>query len=266
MLKKDFFGDPKVGKLPPGCRLLFQSLWIYADDTGHGIAEPQLLKAQAFPYDDISVETIEQWLGLLAGLGMVLLYEVSAQKYFHVVNFLEHQTVNKPSSFEYPKPCAISLPEPSGSTTVVLREDYELKEKGKEKGKGERKKGKSAAGADFENRKMADPRFESLKKAYFEQFSKKSPNLKAPFDAGDGKMLKNLLIRQPDATSEQLAKWLSYAFDSDDVPPLRPMFRLREFCTHAEKYVNGPLKRGGAPPVRISTDPSSASQIERLVI
>jgi hypothetical protein len=119
----------------------------------------------------------------------------------------------------------------------------------------------------FENPKMPDPRFAIVRGVYLEEFRKRSPNLKAPFDASDGKALKSLLNRQPAATADELSAWLRNAFASDDVPPLRPAFRLREFCTHAEKFANGPLKRGGAAVVRsAAADSTESSRLDGLVL
>jgi hypothetical protein len=119
----------------------------------------------------------------------------------------------------------------------------------------------------FENRKMTDPRFAIVKEEYLEQFGKRSPNLKAPFDASDGKALNSLMNRQPRATADELSAWLRNAFASDDVPPLRPAFRLREFCAHAEKFANGPLKRGGAAPLRsAAADSGESSRLDGLVL
>jgi hypothetical protein len=117
----------------------------------------------------------------------------------------------------------------------------------------------------FENRKMTDPRFEPLKRMFVAEFERKSPGLKAPFNAGDGKMLQDLLQRQAQATAEDLVRWLKNAFASDDTPPLRPMFRMREFCAQAEKYAVGPLKRGGATLRSATVDEKQAAQIDGLV-
>jgi hypothetical protein len=119
LLKKEFFTDPKVGALPLGARLLFQSMWVNADDTGHGIADIRLLKAQAFPYDaNISLEDIEGWLKQMVNARMVTLYEAAGEHYYEVRNFLKHQVISHPSKFEYPKP------EHSDSTPVVLPEHF----------------------------------------------------------------------------------------------------------------------------------------------
>jgi hypothetical protein len=288
LIKKEFFRDPKIGALPFGCRLLFQALWIAADDTGHAVGDPRLIKGEAFPYDnDVTWETVADWLGRLADSRMVVLYEVAEQKYLHIVNFLRHQTINKPSKFEYPKPVPVALPEFSASTTVVAPEHSgsgvvvrsedsvsaaapltEQRERGNRKGNGKEKKRGAGAPEHFENRKIPDARFDPVKRLFVDEFERKSPSLKAPFNAGDAKMLQNLLQRQPQATADELAKWLQNAFASDDVPPLRPMFRLREFCTHAEKYSTGPLKRGGGAAVvrSAAADSTESARLESLVI
>jgi len=146
LIKKDFLDDPKVGALPFAGRLLFISLWINADDEGFGIAEPQFLKARSFPYDDISPGGVQDLMEQMAKLGMVVLYEVGGQHYYHVKNFLTHQIINKPSKFKYPKPVSndsadsssttTPLPENSDTTTTPLPHHYRLKVNEKVNGKG----------------------------------------------------------------------------------------------------------------------------------
>lgn len=148
LLKKEFFTDPKVGSLPPAARLLFEALWVYSDDTGHGVADSRLLKAQAFPYDsDFTPEVIDGWLRQMVDDGMVILYDVEGQHYFEVRNFLKHQVISRPSKFEYPKPPGAFI-EHSVSTTGALNEHSSPKStskvkststnKEKENGNGER--------------------------------------------------------------------------------------------------------------------------------
>jgi hypothetical protein len=116
----------------------------------------------------------------------------------------------------------------------------------------------------FENRKMTDPRFSALRDTYIAEFEKGSPGVKAPFEARDAKMLSDLLKRQGAASSDDLIAWLKNAFASEVTFPLQLNFRMREFCSHAEKFAKGPLlKRAGAPiPVRSAA--SSATESDRL--
>jgi hypothetical protein len=114
--------------------------------------------------------------------------------------------------------------------------------------------------------KLPDPRFVVVRDFYIAEFEQRSPGITAPFDARDGKMLADLLKRQSSASSEALIGWLKSAFDSDVTYPLQKNFRMREFCSHAEKYQNGPLKRGGLPSRAAAIDERQAAQIEGLVV
>lgn len=91
----------------------------------------------------------------------------------------------------------------------------------------------------------ADPRHAEVILCYAQESAKRFPGLRAPLDGSDGKAVQNLLRQQPEATADQICVWLRNAFDSDDVPPLHPGFRLREFASHFLKYTRGPLRRGG---------------------
>jgi hypothetical protein len=272
MLKKDFFGDPKVGTLSPGCRLLFQSLWVHADDTGHGIADPRLLKSQCFPYDaDITADQVQQWMDVMSGAAMVRQYEVEGQKYYLVVNFAKHQIINRPSHFAFPKPSLCTAREDSVSTPTRITDESrnaplaltDERERRKKKGK----RTKDCAGAhDFQNPKI-DPRFDPLVKAFAGEFEKTNPGLRVPFDGGDGKALNLLLKRQSDVPIETLFQWMQNAFASQGVPPLHQGFRMREFAGHAEKFAHGPLRRFGtlAPQAVPQATREEAANFARIV-
>ena len=117
LIKKEFFRDEKVGELCPEARLLFISLWIQADDSGHGRSDARLLAAEAFPYDGRSAEQIEEWLQHIAKLEMIELYEVDGQRYYKIPNWKKHQTINNPSEFRYPRP-HVGLRKGAGSPNV----------------------------------------------------------------------------------------------------------------------------------------------------
>src|ERR1700677_1856985 len=104
LIKREFFRDEKVAALSFPARLLFQSLWIQADDAGNGRGNSLLLKADCFPYDSLTVEDVEKLLEEIVQSGMVQLYQIGATRYFHVVNFLRHQKIDRPSKFTYPPP------------------------------------------------------------------------------------------------------------------------------------------------------------------
>lgn len=105
------------------------------------------------------------------------------------------------------------------------------------------------------NAAPADPRHRAIVETYIAEFERRHPRLKAPVNGSDGKALQELLRQQSTASTEELTNWLLNAFNSDDVPPLRPCFRLREFASHALKYTRGPLRRSVSRPSGALTPP-----------
>jgi hypothetical protein len=162
MLRKEFFRDSKIGSLPFGARLLFQSLWIAADDRGNCIGDPRLIRGEAFPFDDLPVQTVVEWLDLLASLGMIVAYEAAGEKYLHIKNFLVHQKIDHPSKDGYPQPPATietcsskaqeTLGEPSPSAQGEFGDEVNVIEfKSKEVNSKECKVTKGTATAKPEN-------------------------------------------------------------------------------------------------------------------
>jgi hypothetical protein len=96
----------------------------------------------------------------------------------------------------------------------------------------------------FENRKKVDPRFEQVKKFFFEEYERRF-SIPPDFDGGDGTTL-NRFLRRRSEPAETLIVWLTNAFDSSDVPTTWERFRLREWCGRAAKFANGPLIRNGS--------------------
>jgi len=122
MIDPAFWRDEKVGLLTFAERLLFIGLWNYADDEGYGRANPALLKADIFPYDEgLTTEDLAAFIQKLEELGFITLYSVNQQSYYHVKNFLKYQTISKPTKSTLPKP-NLSLPEHLRSTPGVLPE------------------------------------------------------------------------------------------------------------------------------------------------
>lgn len=104
MIDPSFWTDEKLGECSRDERLLFMGLVSNADDEGYGRANPKLLRSSIFPYDDLRVSDCEKWLSRLGGLGLIALYEVDGQTYYHLPNFLKHQTINRPTPSSIPKP------------------------------------------------------------------------------------------------------------------------------------------------------------------
>lgn len=104
MIKPDFWRDEKIGLCSYAERLMFIALWNFADDNGVGRASRQLIKADAFPYDDIGGAEVEAWLLGLERLGLIKLYEKNGQRYYFIRHFKRHQKINRPTPSCLPGP------------------------------------------------------------------------------------------------------------------------------------------------------------------
>jgi hypothetical protein len=122
---------------------------------------------------------------------------------------------------------------------------------------------------DFKNLKTEEPdsRFQVIKEHYEAEFKIKNHGVNPPFDASDARNLSSLLKSQPDQTADTLTSWLQNAFNSESGYPLLPGFRLREFCSHATKFIAGPLKKGRNARVlsNLQPDAESIARIRKLV-
>ena len=91
-IKPGFFRSRSLAKCARDARLTFAGLWTEADDFGNGVADTRILKGAIWPLDDdVTFEEVEWHLQQLQATGHVLLYEVDDERYFHVVNWEEHQ-------------------------------------------------------------------------------------------------------------------------------------------------------------------------------
>ncbi len=105
MIKPEFFTDPKVGKLSRDARVFLMGLLVQADDVGNVMAEPVFLRSRIFPWDeDLDSASIQGFLDECSAVGLIALYEHSSNTYAHIVNFLKHQKIDKPSQWRNPPP------------------------------------------------------------------------------------------------------------------------------------------------------------------
>lgn len=91
-IKPEFFRSRSLAKVSIPARLTFAGLWTEADDHGNGVADADLLKGALWPKDrDVDAHAVEAHLAELAG-EHILLYEVSGERYFHVLRWRLHQS------------------------------------------------------------------------------------------------------------------------------------------------------------------------------
>lgn len=127
-IKPDVFKNVHLGKCSPYARLLFQALWTLADREGRLEDEPEEIKIDTLPYDDVD---IDQLLGELTHPSdhkrqFISRYTVDGYRYIQIVNFKKHQ---KPHPNEKPSeiPAPIELMESNLITRAVPKESEALR-------------------------------------------------------------------------------------------------------------------------------------------
>lgn len=101
-LKPEFFKDRKMGKLGPVAALVYEALWVTADDGGMARCDPEQLKGEWFYFwRDVGVAEIQSALRDLHTLGRVKFYSGGDELFCQVVRWKRHQQVHNPSAFRY---------------------------------------------------------------------------------------------------------------------------------------------------------------------
>lgn len=111
-IKPEFWTDGRIVTLPYQARLLFIGLLNFADDHGFIGFEPDRLKMQIFPSDDIDMSNM---LDLLAAADLLELYrdDNSDVEFLRVKNWEKHQKVDKPSKTKFPRESSRKLAIPN---------------------------------------------------------------------------------------------------------------------------------------------------------
>ena len=104
-IKPELLEDEKVAALSDDEFRLFIGLLLVADDYGNFRANPTWLRGQVFWAREPSRDTRET-LASLSDVGLVVLYEVSAQHYGHICGWSKHQKIDRPSKPKIPGPTA----------------------------------------------------------------------------------------------------------------------------------------------------------------
>ena len=130
LVSSEFWQSEDVAALEPLQRLIWIGIWGAASEEGVGKANPRLLAAELFPYDDIAImsATIENTLVDLAELGMIFFYRENREKYpkgnrenrenrtkpnigvsksviyYNIQNFDRYQTLRPSKTPRYPLP------------------------------------------------------------------------------------------------------------------------------------------------------------------
>lgn len=103
-IKPALFSSRTVSSWPVGVRWTFAGLFCYLDDSGRGVDEARLVKAEVYPLDDkMTPRKVEQHLAALATDGPLCRYEIDGARYLHIPSFVrEHQRINRPTPSKLP--------------------------------------------------------------------------------------------------------------------------------------------------------------------
>jgi len=114
-IKPDFWEDEKIATLPIPCRLFYIGVWGLADDWGLFRANPVILKAKLFPYDEnLRLSELNRWLDALTNARMIIPISHNGESYYAIRTFRSHQKIDK----RYGKPLI-----DEGVLNVLLNED-----------------------------------------------------------------------------------------------------------------------------------------------
>lgn len=122
-IKPEFWEDEKLAELPVHARLLFIGTWNFADDNGALLANPVLMKSHIFPYEDIGISTISEWIDMLVENGMLIRTTYNGKDYLVIRKFLIHQKINRKSiRINIPLPVVLKVIDEYNKTHGVLTE------------------------------------------------------------------------------------------------------------------------------------------------
>lgn len=108
-IKPSFFQSDDVSALPLRARLTWIGLWTHCDDAGRTKDHARLIKAAIWPLDNVTLADIEEDLSTLADQGRIVRYEAAGQRYLAIVNWDDHQSINRPTPSRIPAPPGRSL-------------------------------------------------------------------------------------------------------------------------------------------------------------
>lgn len=96
-IKPGFFSNERLAEHGPSHRLLFAGLWTIADKSGRLEDRPKRIKAELFPYDDLTAEQVDQMLSDLASGDdpFIARYEVGGAKCIVIPKWPIHQRPHK---------------------------------------------------------------------------------------------------------------------------------------------------------------------------
>jgi len=94
-IKPAFFTNEELSEISFFDRLLFIGLWTLTDRRGVLENRPKRIRAELFPYDEVTLDQIVQGLRVLESKGFLYQYESGPSLLIYIENFLKHQHPHK---------------------------------------------------------------------------------------------------------------------------------------------------------------------------
>ena len=104
-VKPEFWKSESIAALPFRTRLTFIGLWTYVDDNGVGVDSFKLISAELFGLEEDPREAranVREDLARLHAAGRIIRYVVAGKRYLAIVNWAEHQKIDKPGRSRHP--------------------------------------------------------------------------------------------------------------------------------------------------------------------
>lgn len=135
MISPSMWESLSFSELSDFAKLVFISLISHADDEGRGVAKAGTVTSFTFPNDENKrVADVKKALSEIALKMSVQFYSIDGRDYYVMTNWLDYQTINKPTKSKFPPPPNAGvggdirsngeLPHDYGRTTVGLPHDY----------------------------------------------------------------------------------------------------------------------------------------------
>jgi hypothetical protein len=115
-VKPELFQSYTIKRLSLEARWTFVGLLTHVDDDGYCRDEPRIIKGAIWPLeDDVSWSDVEKHIDELLHAGLACRFYVNGVPHLHIVNFREHQTINRPTKSRLPHcPNHAASPPPEG--------------------------------------------------------------------------------------------------------------------------------------------------------
>lgn len=101
-IKPEFPHSESMGRVSREARLLFIQLWTLADDEGRLRGNSRILASLLYPYDDDAKDLMDSWLSELEREKCIVRYVVDGSTYLQIVNWEEHQKIDRPTKSKLP--------------------------------------------------------------------------------------------------------------------------------------------------------------------